>query len=183
MAPALQPLAPTPAPASGSAVTEGTAVLTGLLSQLVGLLMTLSADAYVTRPAPAVSGSVGEHVRHLLDHVSALVALNPGVALTYDHRERGTSVEVDRAAALRQTLRLQAALGRTAAMGDVPIQVAACLRRGGDAASSWSSLSRELAFVISHTIHHQATIAVLLAWQGIDVPHRFGHAPTTPDRS
>jgi uncharacterized damage-inducible protein DinB len=42
---------------------------------------------------------------------------------------------------------------------------------------------RELAFVINHTIHHQALIAVLLAWHGIEVAPRFGVAPSTPKAS
>jgi uncharacterized damage-inducible protein DinB len=45
---------------------------------------------------------------------------------------------------------------------------------------SWSTHARELAFVISHTIHHCALMAVLLAVQGIPVPYRFGYAPSTP---
>jgi hypothetical protein len=39
-----------------------------------------------------------------------------------------------------------------------------------------------LAFVVSHTIHHQAMIGVLLATRGHTVPHRFGLAPSTPNR-
>jgi uncharacterized damage-inducible protein DinB len=39
---------------------------------------------------------------------------------------------------------------------------------------------RELAFVISHTVHHQALIAVLVALAGGEIPEAFGLAPTTP---
>jgi hypothetical protein len=44
-----------------------------------------------------------------------------------------------------------------------------------------TSIGRELAFVISHTIHHGALIAVLLERAGLEAPPRLGMAPTTPD--
>jgi uncharacterized damage-inducible protein DinB len=46
--------------------------------------------------------------------------------------------------------------------------------------SAPSSVGRELAFVVSHTIHHLAVIAFLLRDLSIEVPSRFGYAPTTP---
>ena len=52
----------------------------------------------------------------------------------------------------------------------------------GETVTGWSTLARELAFVVSHTIHHQAIIAVLLALHGHAVPERFGHSPSTPRR-
>lgn len=164
---------PTPA-------AEGVTVLRDLLDQLMTVLLTIDPDAYVARPAPTVSGSVGEHVRHTLDHVSALLGAGSATVLSYDHRERGGQVECDQAAALRELLRLQAALARLAGTADVPILVATRLTQEGEAAHSWSTRARELAFVISHTIHHCALMAVLLAVQGIPVPHRFGYAPSTP---
>jgi uncharacterized damage-inducible protein DinB len=52
-----------------------------------------------------------------------------------------------------------------------------------DAVTGWSTLARELAFVVSHTIHHQAIIGLLLAVHGHTVPDRFGHSPSTPRRN
>ena len=52
----------------------------------------------------------------------------------------------------------------------------------GSSVSGWSTLARELAFVVSHTIHHQAIIGVLLAMHDVAVPERFGHSPSTPRR-
>ena len=36
------------------------------------------------------------------------------------------------------------------------------------------TLGRELVFVLQHTIHHQAIVALLLAARGIAIPPRFG---------
>lgn len=177
---------PVHAQIASHAYSAGTTVaaLERRLDELVEMLMTVDPAVYRARPAAPVSGSVGEHVRHALDHIAALVSANPTqppFELSYDHRERGTRIETDPDAALMQIFRLQAALDRWAAESlDTPIQVVTRLSAAGDTVAGWSTLARELAFVISHTIHHQAMMAVLLAWQGIGLPDRFGYAPSTP---
>ena len=155
--------------------------LTRQLDGLVTCLLTLEADIYVARAAASVTGSIGEHVRHLLDHVAALVSADPSRPLSYDHRERGTAIESDISAALRQALRLKAALERWMSRAlDDPLLVQSVVSASGDRVDGWSTLSREVAFVLSHTIHHLASIALLLYIQGLVVPDRFGFAPTTP---
>ena len=156
-----------------------------LLDDLVNLLMAMPPEVYAARPFPGVSGSIGEHVRHTLDHIGALVAGDPSATLSYDHRERGTAVESDPSAALRHILRLKAALERWSTRSlDEPVKVASMVSSSGETVTGWSTLVRELAFVMSHTIHHQAIIALLLGLQGLGVPDRFGYAPSTPaDRS
>jgi hypothetical protein len=152
-----------------------------LLTDLTSVLVRIDQKVYVSSPAEVVSGSIGAHVRHTLDHVAALAFSAPMATLSYDHRERGTAVESDPAAALRQILRLKAALEDLSLRGlDDPVQVESVVSASGESSVAWSSLRRELAFVISHTIHHQAIIALLLAFQGIDTPDRFGYAPSTP---
>ncbi|MGH9328927.1 MAG: hypothetical protein ACRD09_00665, partial [Vicinamibacterales bacterium] len=43
-----------------------------------------------------------------------------------------------------------------------------------------STVKRELAFLLSHTVHHNAIIALLLEQAGIAAPHRFGVAASSP---
>ena len=152
--------------------------LARLLDALGSVLLQVSQAAYTAKPLAEVSGSVGEHVRHVLDHVAALAAARPHGVLTYDRRERGTAIETD---SLRGIFRLKAALGD---LDDATLRssilVITILERGQPAVATWSTLNRELAFVISHTIHHQALIATLLAIGGGDVPEAFGVAPSTP---
>lgn len=155
--------------------------LARLLDDLTTVLLQLSPDVYTAKPVPHVSGSIGEHVRHVLDHVAAFATARPHGAMTYDTRERGTSVETDLGAALRTILRLKAML---ADMTDehlaAPVIVSSVLSRDEPAVSARSTLRRELAFVVSHTIHHQGIIAVLLAIAGVNTPDAFGLAPSTP---
>jgi uncharacterized damage-inducible protein DinB len=154
------------------------------LGELMRLVMTLPAEVYCARTAHA-SGAVGEHVRHVLDHLAALMSASPAAVLSYDHRTRGTSVESDPGDAVREMMRLDLALERWIDRSlDEPIAVAAVLDADGQSVTGWSTLARELAFVMSHTIHHQAIIALLLEFQGhAPLDDRFGYAPSTPHRA
>ena len=156
------------------------AALIELLDQLADVILGLPADIYTARIEPRVSGSIGAHVRHVLDHIASFAAVDAGV-LSYDHRERGTSVEADPSAALRRMLRLKAALVRWLDRStDDPLLVTSRVSADGTEVIAWSSFGRELAFVVSHTVHHHAMIALLLAWHGVAVPAGFGLAPSTP---
>lgn len=155
--------------------------LVRLLDDLAAVVLGSSAEVYTARPLPGVSGSVGQHVRHVLDHVTSLVTARPYGSITYDRRERGTSIETDRSAALRAMLRLKPLVtGLTDEVLDAPVVVSAVLERGRESDSARSTFRRELFCVIDHTIHHQALIAVLLAIAGEGVPEAFGFAPSTP---
>jgi uncharacterized damage-inducible protein DinB len=158
--------------------------LRGRLGELMRLVLTLPSEAYCARTS-RVSGSIGEHVRHVLDHISSLAAACPSVVLSYDHRTRGTALEVEPSVAVREMMRLDAALERWGDRPlDEPVAVAAVMSEDGQPLIGWSTLARELAFVMSHTIHHQAIVALLLEQQGGGVPdERFGYAPSTPRRS
>ena len=154
------------------------------LAELMRLVVTLPAEEYRARTTNA-SGAIGEHVRHVLDHLSALISASPTAVLSYDHRTRGTSVESDPSAAVREMMRLDLALERWVDRSlDEPIAVAAVLDADGQSVTGWSTLARELAFVMNHTIHHQAIIALLLEFQGHEpLDDRFGYAPSTPRRA
>jgi len=153
------------------------------LDQIGALLLEIPSDVYTASVESHASGTLGEHVRHCLDHVSALLSADTSSTLSYDHRRRGTAVETDPGAALQQILRLKAALGRWPMRSlDEPIHVSAMIDPSGESIAGWSTLGRELVFVLSHTIHHQATMAAVLALHGIAPPAGFGYAPSTPRR-
>lgn len=156
-------------------------VLAGLLDGLATVVLGIPTDVYVARPVPEVSGSIGAQVRHALDHIAAFVVAPSNSPLSYDHRDRGTSVESDPASALRTIFRLKTALIEcsTDNLG-TPLEVIAKVAPTGASVRAWSSRGRELAFVQSHTIHHQAIIAMLLVIQGYPPPAGFGYAPSTP---
>ena len=48
-----------------------------------------------------------------------------------------------------------------------------------DLAGRGSTVGRELAYVLSHTIHHNAIIGSMVKALGGVLPERFGYAPST----
>jgi uncharacterized damage-inducible protein DinB len=156
--------------------------LADLLAQVADVVRELPDDAYVAAGPRGVSGSVGAHVRHCLDHVLALEHALGAREIDYDARRRGGGVETDRWAAIAA---LDAARARVLTLDDRWlarfVRVRTQLTRHGRPVVTRSTIGRELAFVISHTIHHNATINVLLHQQaGHDTPPGFGYAPSTP---
>ncbi len=139
----------------------------------------LSSTSFTSREF-ASSGSIGAHVRHCLDHAWAL---ERGIAtgeICYDHRQRDTVVERDVQLAVS---RLHRAAVRLGGIGDLllnrPLTLVAQTHEDGRTVRVGTTAGRELAFVISHTIHHSALIAVLLEYADERVPARLGLAPTT----
>jgi uncharacterized damage-inducible protein DinB len=157
--------------------------LAGCFRDMAALLDGTSDLDYLSRPERGVSGSVGAHVRHCLDHVRALLDAATGGLLSYDCRERDTAIEHNRTLgilALRQQgARLEAMAGGPA---DQPVRLQALVDTCGGTVEVSSSLGRELVFVLQHTIHHQAIVALLLAARGIAIPPHFGYAPSTARR-
>ena len=68
----------------------------------------LTNETYALNPVPGFTSGIGPHVRHILDHLEALLhaAESCGV-IDYDRRERGTPEETSRMAGINrlQTLR------------------------------------------------------------------------------
>ena len=147
-----------------------------LLEQLAAVVAHLDDSHYRVERAREVSGCVGGHVRHCLDHVAALVRGLENGHVDYDARVRGTAIESRRDAALAEIGRLIERLqGIARCTPDTPVWVDL-----GSLDLAPSTLARELAFISSHTIHHFALVALLLHDMGVRVPPRFGYAPSTP---
>lgn len=150
------------------------------LDGLMRLLLSIPVQAYTAKVA-ASCGTVGGHVRHALDHVATLVASSGRTELSYDRRVRGTAVETDPSAAVREILRLAAALAEWDRRPPSGMLAVTAMLAPDQSVTGWSSRTRELAFVVSHTIHHHAMIALLLEMQGIGVgASDFGYSPSTP---
>jgi uncharacterized damage-inducible protein DinB len=156
------------------------AALGETLRQLADAIRPLGNAEFAARDF-ASSGSIGAHVRHCLDHAWAL---ERGIAIgeiCYDHRERNTVIETDSALAVSRLRRASARLGGISdSLLHRPLTLVAQVHEDGRSVRVQTTAGRELAFVISHTIHHSALVAVLLEHADRDVPVRFGLAPTTP---
>jgi hypothetical protein len=128
-----------------------------------------------------LSGSIGKHIRHTLDHFRAVLdGLEPGGVVDYDNRTRNVPMETDAAAALTA---IGAIRQRLLSIGDgeigVPVRVRVLLTSDGAQAELASTLGRELAFASHHAVHHHAMLGAIAAEFGIQTGPEFGKAPST----
>jgi uncharacterized damage-inducible protein DinB len=160
---------------------EVTRPLIDVLDQLAAVIDTLTDAQYTAKPVGVFSSSIGGHVRHCLDHVASLLGISHGeTEIDYDRRQRGTDIELSRRAAIDRTGDLQEHLfSLPRASITRPVTVHAMLTHDGEPAQVESTVGREIAFVLSHTIHHQALIGAMVKLQGGELPHGFGYAPST----
>ncbi len=172
-----------PRSANGAHEAEGRPAirpLIALLRQLADLVGALTDEQYTRKPVGVVPSSIGGHVRHSLDHVDALLGGLRTGALDYDQRQRGRDVECCRRAALEAMHRQERLLRRFQwRHGDQPLWLSVVLTSTGHPVTVTTTLDRELAFVLSHTIHHNALIAVMVKLLGGVLPNDFGYAPST----
>lgn len=166
----------TSAPAHWAAAMHQIDDTRALLAQLRGILQTL-APADHARVLPDLHpSSVGQHVRHVLDHYQALVGATQGY-VDYNQRQRDLPLEADVALAVQAVERLSDALDDLRD-GPVQVRVDACQE---EQAAEWvsSSMARELAFADSHAVHHFAVMRFLLQAMGQALPADFGVAAST----
>lgn len=170
----------------GSAEAVGSAgilslPLAELLRELAGVVAQLNPAQYNERCGETFfNGNIGGHVRHCLDHIRAILDGFPVGLVDYDHRERGTSIETDPFAARDEIRRLRRLAEDLAQIEDeAPVRVAVLPTRDGQSVTLLSTLGRELAFVLSHTIHHNATIKGMALALRVALPPSFGYAPST----
>jgi len=167
-------------PTQRTAIENPAQAAQAVLQQCAEFLEALPDDAYA-RSSPILMGStIGQHVRHGLDHFAAALTCVDGETIDYDRRVRGGAVETNRAEALSRIAALRSAvsgLDDRALAETVTVRV--MLSGDGAEAELSSTLARELAFAAHHAIHHHAMIASIAKGFDIDAPEGFGKAPST----
>jgi uncharacterized damage-inducible protein DinB len=151
------------------------------LRQGEALLAGLADEAYTQKHPLAYQASIGGHYRHCLDHFRSLLEAAPFGSLNYDRRERGTSVETDRAAALELTRELIAGwedLDAEFVLRGLQVTCKTSYTTSGSQMAQ-STVGREIMYVVAHAVHHYAIIGVMAGVGGLQLPAGFGIAPST----
>lgn len=155
-----------------------------LLEQGIQLLENLDDELYSKSEATVASSGIGSHFRHLIDYYERFFA---GVGptgdghLDYDQRQRDPDVE-QRTATAQERLRGIAKRLAELTQRQLPELLTVKMdsaEEDANAPRSQSSVERELQFLMSHTVHHFALIAVILRLNGSEVAPEFGVAPST----
>ncbi len=152
-----------------------------LILQTAELIAELTAEQYQRQHSALGSNSLGEHVRHLIEHYEALLGSGSGV--DYDRRQRNPDPQRSIAAARRRLDGLcdeLEALAETA-RADAPMALHYHPDDGASEAELRlaTTVARELAFVASHTLHHMALIRMLAVHMGVEPSAEFGVARAT----
>jgi len=148
------------------------------LKQGIGLIARLD-DRLYTQPNPELSLSgAGAHFRHCIDFYHSFLAGVGSGRINYDLRERDERLERNRLFAIARLNAVIEGLSRSPVIED-DRAIETLLEGSLDSDWSISSLKRELQFLLSHTIHHYALIALALRSQGFDPGAEFGVAPST----
>lgn len=152
-----------------------------LLRELAAAVEAFTDQQYNSPPEDGVGGTIGGHVRHVLDHYRVLLEGVRVGRVNYDDRQRGTDVEQRRFTALQEIARRQRELAElgTYRQPDDPISVQALVAPDANPVILASTVERELVYVLSHSVHHHAIIALAAARWSVRLPRYFGYAPAT----
>jgi hypothetical protein len=153
----------------------------GLVSSLIGELETaklliLSLDDETYSIPEDDAGSVGAHVRHDLNFVECVLnGLESGI-VDYTQRVRDRRLERDRKFAAE---RIEEVIDTLKSLNVDPRTVLFVVSEIDASLLHRSTVSRELEFVLSHTVHHHAIIKQKLKDAAPNVDQAFGVAPST----
>jgi uncharacterized damage-inducible protein DinB len=148
------------------------------LEQLLCVVEQLDNRTYSTRLEILNGSSIGKHVRHVLEFY---ICLQDGIQkgeVNYDNRVRNLQLEESPDYA-QMVLNHMIDTFNNVALNEKNIQHIICF--GDEEISSESSISRELVYLIEHSIHHYAIIGIALKNElpQLVIPTNFGIAYST----
>lgn len=148
-----------------------------LFQQLTEVVENLTDEQY-TRPSTTLSdATLGQHVRHILEHFIELDKGYTGGTVNYESRNRDHRIETDRAFTTQILLALPAMLDKA----DKPLALTTCPdAESDDQLRIRTNYYRELLFNLDHTVHHMALLRIGIAEvSGMSLPQTFGVAAST----
>lgn len=148
------------------------------LEQVI-LLINCCSDQEYCQLFPHAQSSVGMHVRHILDHFIAFKNGLDSDLINYNIRNRESQIECDRGVGLAQvkgyyTWFCDQDFDDKSVFIESEISISATQNEIIE-----SRLSRELVYLINHTIHHVAYAGLGAKQLGIKIDSTLGVAPGT----
>jgi uncharacterized damage-inducible protein DinB len=150
------------------------------LLQIKDLLQHIGHEYYTEKSVILSGSTIGQHIRHILEFYLLLVSGSFSGTISYDKRERDLRIETDPEFALRTIDRLL--LGIETLENNLQVKFEGDYSKTGDSQNAiFSSVGRELAYCIEHSIHHQAIIKAGLISMGLEhlTDEYFGVAYST----
>lgn len=139
------------------------------------LLAGIEDRVYTKIDTPTFTSSIGAQLRHCLDFYQSFLSGIRNGKIDYDQRERDEVTENSRVRAIERIEETAEWLWKLSAPDE---QIELWVKQDSP---YWgmSSVRRELQFLLSHLVHHQALVAVMLRVQGIVPATELGVAQAT----
>lgn len=149
-----------------------------LLDQIDSLLNLLDQNVFTKKHAFINHSTVGQHTRHILEFYHCILQHFPSQRVCYDDRKR--SLDLEQSIILTKEAICHIKNGLSSLADDVSITFVASYSETHDNKESIpSSLKRELAYAMDHTVHHLAIIKIILNLEGLKMEEFLGVAPST----
>lgn len=152
-----------------------------LLRRFISIVEAVTDSQYILSDQPLFNSSIGAHMRHVLDHYQALIDGLPSGHVNYDVRTREKSIEVNRGIAIKKLTETIAFLEQLEVDNkSILVSMDIGESSAADVIPQHSTLGRELTFLYSHQIHHEALIGFILRVLNItSIDNDIGLAPST----
>lgn len=158
-------------------ITQLTAPITALLTQLQLLLESLTDEQYSRRIRLLSNATLGQHTRHIIEFFLELNSGYENGTVNYDERKRDHEIETSRSFAVDKLISVMALLEKE----DKPLALVADYGSGSSAPGTiLSNYQRELVYNLEHTVHHMALLRIgVNAVSTVTLPEDFGVAAST----
>ncbi|NQZ81174.1 MAG: hypothetical protein HRT52_09185 [Colwellia sp.] len=152
-----------------------------ILAQAQQYLESVIKADYIEILAPNFMSSAGSHIRHIIDHYSAIITGTENDLIDYDVRTRGSQIEEYPETAIVKINKISTWIKQ---LSDAQLYKTVCLSTEVSINSKnvqrvQTSIARELVFAGSHAVHHFAMITQISIAQQKPLPVFFGLAPAT----
>lgn len=129
--------------------------------------------------SPAASSAIGQHVRHIHDHLYAYQCGIGSGCIDYNLRNRLSDVETSPEIAIKKLETFKLWLQQSP-QDSLQLSVTTEVSTLDSVSITLQSNShRELVYLLNHTYHHVALAATLARTLGFHMPGRLGVAPAT----
>ena len=150
------------------------------LEEIKSLLLQFSEELYTAPRGILSEATIGQHFRHILEFYVCLEKGNKTGSVSYDERERNVLLETDMVYAMKSIEKLIQFL--SSLKNDHSLTMKANYSDANEELTIiQTSLYRELAYALDHTVHHLAIVKIALSEEveSVQVDSNFGVAPST----
>ena len=130
---------------------------------------------YTSQIPTLTNSTIGQHTRHIVEFFVCLLDQEAHETINYDLRKRNSRLEIDPIFAIETIKKIEAGIG------DLSFDKVVMLQTLYQEAPIPTTIQREIAYLLEHTIHHLAMVRIGIneAAPQLQLPVDFGVAKST----